>query len=73
MPEVIVFGIAVVVVLLFIVGSAIVGSVGGMGGDADSRCRSCREMDEKWEKLTWFEKILAAVAYGLQKIFCIGC
>lgn len=65
--------IFVVVVALFLVGSLIVGTVGGTGGDSDSRCRSCREMDAKWNSLTWFEKILAAVAYGLQKLLCIGC
>lgn len=73
MPIVIVGVIFAVVVLLFLVGSAIVGNVGGTGGDSDSRCRSCREMDAKWNQLTWFEKILAAVAYGLQKLFCLGC
>jgi hypothetical protein len=73
MPIVIAVVIFVVVVILFIVGSAIVGSVGGTGGDSDSRCRSCREMDAKWNSLTWFEKILAALAYGLQKLLCIGC
>ncbi len=73
MGIIIAFVVLLVVVVLFLVGGLIVGNVGGTGGDSDSRCRSCREMDAKWNSLSWFEKILAAVAYGLQKLLCIGC
>lgn len=74
----------VFVVIVFVV--VVIGLWGLLGsmyfaheGESDLKdtisehCTYCKEIDVLWQRLTVWEKILTAVHYALQKLFCLDC